>query len=156
MATLFKSPSISYSADPQYKAFVTFSGASGAILGNVLTACAPATGIIISQNVDVSAMKSLGNSLLLATFGDAPVSIVMDGLNLYTQPGGTKNGDTIADFYRKYKLSATAGIVDVGITGLQSGSAAFRCVITGLELKTTDTVVSEYGSYRMTLLGVSI
>lgn len=143
------------------QAFITISsvGKSGILLGS-----APVTGVKISQLTDFSVTKSLDMDFLVATFGDTPTRIQINGLSFFNLNGcniGNSKLDNqqILNFYRENKLSnKSTNRVDVSIaSGVGEPPVAFRCVIVGLDTQNqaTENGVSNISySYTMTLVGV--
>ena len=141
-------------------AFITISEAGG---DTIVLGYAPITGVAIRQLTDYSITKSLNKDFLVATFGDTPTQITISGINFFNINGCELAGDTeskeqIMDFYSKNKLSADRNKrFDVAIAASRDSTAAFRCVIVGLDTQnqySTDGLSNVMYKYTMQLVGV--
>lgn len=141
-------------------AFITISEAGGS---DIVLGYAPITGVAIRQLTDYSITKSLNKDFLVATFGDTPTQITLKGINFFNINGCELASDTeakeqIMDFYSKNKLSADRNKrFDIAIAASRNSTAAFRCVIVGLETQnqsTGDGTSNIMYNYTMQLVGV--
>ena len=102
----------------QGKAFITFHSKAGNALDGILLATAPLGGVQISQTVDYSVTKALGRDFHVATFGNRPVQIVLDGISVHHM--GHKRGMTGGEIAGSAGRAALWGLVNP-VLGLASG-----------------------------------
>jgi len=122
----------------------------------------PVTGVHIQQSVDMSIAKTLNADFLVSEFGDAPVQIMLQGVNFYGNvvcSGGSMQHKQIMDFYEANKLSANIkNRIDISITpSVSPKSGVFRCVL--FKLKTQTPIKEGQGiipayTYELDLIGV--
>lgn len=139
------------------RAFITFTSPQ---MSRVLVTTAPVTGVKITQQVDFNLTKTFGRDFLIATFGDQPVNIALEGLNIYNSDCNslvTGQTNQIVAFYNANKVSTNLKQrVDVGIYGV-GATKAFRCALVGLSVSADGGSASSgvYG-YRLVMLGVPL
>lgn len=141
-------------------AFITMTRAGGS---EIALGYAPITGVAIRQLTDYSVTKSLDQDFLVATFGDTPTQITLKGLNFFNingcqLAGSNESKQQIMDFYDQNKLSTDrTRRFDIAIATSSSSTAAFRCVIVGLDAQnqaTGDGLSNVMYNYTMQLIGV--
>lgn len=137
-------------------AFITLWAEGGEALNNMLNTTAPAEKITIDENVDLLLNKALGGDFLVETFGHKPVTIVIEGLDLYSMECDDIRNGTIQDFYDKWNVHDNKKArVRMGIANPLSSGKAFYCVITGLRRMANSTIKADgVGRYTMTLVGI--
>lgn len=150
-------------------AYVTFAGknsAAGDMLSTLLEGRAPATKIRVTQAVDNSLTKSFAGDFLFMTFGYNPVSITISGLDIFHSTCITKAGQsltgTVQSFFDDYNVyeNPDARIVMGMSSGHGNKSAAFQCILTGMERSKAGGTAGQgnihVGDYTMQLIGVKI
>lgn len=140
----------------QGTAFITLWADGGDALTNMLNTTAPAEKITIDENVDLTLNKALGGDFLVETFGHKPVSIYIEGLDLYSMECDDIRNGTIQDFYDKWNVhdNKTAR-VRMGIANPLSSGKSFYCVIVGLRRMANSSIKADgVGRYAMSLVGV--
>ena len=151
-------------ATPQqdkFQAYITIT-----VAGNdtMLLCRAPITGVRINQLTDFSVTKSLDRDFLVATFGDTPTRIQLEGLTFFNLNGCrlfNSKGDKkqIMNFYKENRLSTDPSKrLDISIaSGVGEPAVSFRTVLVGLDTvnKASENGVSNVlANYTMTLIGV--
>lgn len=126
---------------------------------DILYGSMPVAGLSIDQAVDFSISKTLNKDFVISEFGDTPVQITMNGVNIYA---GCSNivefGKQVLDFYEKNKLSTDPNIrLFLTITGNSTDKGSFTCVLT--KMRVIGPAMEKSGSvpvysYNMTLIGV--
>ena len=145
----------------KFQAYITITVADN---DTKLLCRAPITGVRISQLTDFSVTKSLDRDFLVATFGDTPTRIQLDGLTFFNLNGCPMNntkGDKqqIMTFYKKNKVSTDISKrLDISIaSGVGEPAVSFRTVLVGLDTvnKSDESGMSNVmATYTMTLIGV--
>lgn len=139
------------------KAYITISDDK---LRLILMGTAPVTAVSITQSVDMDAHKALDGNYTLASFGYSLTTIVISGLDIYTDFGsicpkdfGTKY---LQGWWDKYNLQAkrshrlTVSIVH------GSSSSVFTCVAIKLDrkLEAMQGGSARVGTYVLTIIGI--
>lgn len=140
-------------------AFITLWADGGDALHDILNTTAPAEKITIDENVDYVLNKALNGDFLVETFGHKPVSIYIEGLDLYAEncdDAQAANQDTVQNFYDKWNVhNNKTARVNVGIAKAVSSGMSFYCVITGLRRMANSSIKANgIGRYAMSLIGV--
>ena len=151
-------------ATPEQNGFQAFITITVADSDEILLGMVPVTGVRISQLTDFSVTKSLDRDFLVATFGDTPTRIQLDGLTFFNLNGCTFTGSKgekqqIMNFYKENRLSTDiTKRIDISIaSGAGEVPVAFRTVLVGLDTvnKSTEAGLSNVmANYTMTLIGV--
>lgn len=116
---------------------------------------APVTQVTIKEAVDYSVTKSLKSDVLVATFGDQPVSIKIAGA-VILNPAPDKDNN-IARFYAKNKFSASRTTrFDLGLAWAGQ-AASYRCILIGMDLEgSSDRLnAAAMSTYALDFIGVS-
>ena len=126
----------------------------------IIIASAPMLGIRIEERSDCNITKSLAGDFLISSFGDSPVKISIDGMNIIRQVCSNKSatGDypSITDFFDKNKVSTDIKKrVKLIIATSANTKKTYNCAIIGFDT-VLDTEYNEYGSnrYSLHLIGV--
>lgn len=141
--------------------YITFMAEGGSALGKLLAATAPAEQISIDAGVDFALSKSLAGDFLVSTFGYKPVTIVISGLDIYSDPclvaaGGGQ--DTVQSFFDKWNVHVNKKArIDVGMASAGSSGVAYRCVLVSLRRASAQELTGGgVGRYVMTLYGAKV
>lgn len=151
-------------ATPEQSGFQSFITITVADSDEILLGMVPVTGVRINQLTDFSLTKSLDRDFLVATFGDTPTRIQLDGLTFFNLNGCALTGSKgekqqIMNFYKENRLSTDINKrIDISIaSGAGEVPVAFRTVLVGLDTanKSNEAGLSNVmANYTMTLIGV--
>lgn len=146
--------------------YIVLSGAAGDRLRLTLLGRAPAMAINISSAVDHMIHKALSGNYLITEFGHKPVSITIQGLDLYDMHCALKRGDnssTIQEFYDRFNIHANKKArVDVGFaatSGNKESATAYRCVVLALNKRVSQDMSNKapgVGEYDLSMIGVQL
>ena len=163
---------VSQSVIEKDRAFITITKVGGTSGGTgdirTILASAPVTAVNIKQLTDFSITKSLSNDFLVASFGDTPVQIQMQGINIIginncmlEASSSDSTRTQIMEFYKKNKVSSDlTARFDVAIAqGPNQPAVGFRCIIIALDVNNSNqsgmnTVHKTY-NYSMSLIGAN-
>lgn len=134
--------------------FISISVSGGSSIGSLLLARAPATGIQIQQAVDMDLNRSFGGSWLIGVFGHRPLTLSLQGLDIYRDCSGMSSGaHSIQAFYNKWNVYARPSVrLYVGL----GGGAAYYAVMNALNRTATANNTPGIASYTLGMVGVRI
>jgi hypothetical protein len=144
-----------------YPTYITMWADAGDALGAVLMSTAPASRIRITEGVDYTLSKSLSGDFLVSTFGHKPLTIEIDGFDIfYDRCKVAADKPTVQAFYDKWNVHVNKDArINVGMAGASGAGTAYRCVLVALT-RSTDAVsgldTEGVGSYNMVLLGAQL
>ena len=133
---------------------ITLSGSAGSAVGALLVARAPATGIKIDERVLSQVSPALNNDVIVGTFGHAPVTIQLSGLELIAACLSSDSDvrDISECFDRFNAHSDPDARIDVTV-----GTALYTCILLAHTLAVRGTA-DEQGAgasrWELLLLGV--
>lgn len=136
--------------------YITLAADGGEKLRDVLITTAPANRISIDESVDFSLHKALSGNFLVSSFGYKPVTITINGLDIYQDTCGTYTGkETVQSFYDKWNVHANKNArIIVGMATAGGSGRSYSCVLVSLQRVTAQELeVSGVGKYVMTLYG---
>jgi hypothetical protein len=134
--------------------YFTLSSSSGNALKALFMGSAPATHVSITEAVDYDLHKAMNGGYVVASFGYAPVKIIMSGVDIYADAANcVRYNSDIKGWWDRYNLHAAPDErVELGIYS-RDGTAVYSCIVINI-VREANGSTGNYGAYQITLIGV--